>query len=248
VTASATTADGKPYTSGTWTNQSVTVSFNCTDDRSGVATMSTPVTISTEGANQSATGTCMDRAGNVAAPVTFGGINIDKTPPTTTFTSQPGPLNGRQLVTVTGHVVVDPGAVAFDATCYDSFGINAVLAATDNLAGVTAIKYGLAKAVSEQPLPNPTLDTTITGTSGTVPFLTSGAYVLNYAAVDQAGNQESTQTRWIFVDALFGIGCATTPVPIASLPPSGSVTVSGSLQIGPYPIPFAFGFTYPGVL
>ncbi|HVS07467.1 MAG TPA: hypothetical protein VHK65_15070 [Candidatus Dormibacteraeota bacterium] len=244
--ATATSADGKPYTSGTWTDQTVTVSFSCTDDRSGVATLSSPVTISTEGANQSATGTCMDKAGNAAAPVTFGGIDIDKTPPTTTLTSQPGPLNGRQLVTVTAHVVVNPGAIAFDATCYDSFGINAVFSATDNLAGVTAIKYGFAKVTSGQPLPNPALNTTITGTSGTVPFLTSGAYILNYAAVDQAGNQGATETRWIFVNALFGIGCATTPVPVASLPSSGTVTVSGSIQIGKYHIPFSFSFAYPG--
>jgi len=243
--ATATTTDGKPYTSGTWTNQNVTVSFSCTDDRSGVGTVSSPVTISTEGANQSAAGTCMDKAGNAATPATFGGIDIDKTPPATTFTSQPGPLNGRQLVTVTAHVVVNPGAIAFDATCYDSFGINAVFSATDSLAGATSIKYGFAKVASGQPVPNPSLSNTITGTSGTVPFLTSGAYVLNYAAVDQAGNQEATQTRWIFVNALLGIGCATTPVPVASLPPSGTVTVSGSVQIGTTTVPFSFSFTYP---
>jgi hypothetical protein len=243
--ASATTADAKPYTGGTWTNQNVTVSFSCTDDRSGVATVSSPVTFSTEGANQSASGTCTDKAGNAATPVAFGSIDIDKTPPAATFTSQPGPLNGRQLVTVTAHVVVNPGAIAFDATCYDSFGINAVFSATDNLAGAASVKYGVAKVIPRQPLPNPALNTTINGNSGTVPFVTSGAYILNYAAVDQAGNQEGTQTRWIFVNGFLGIGCATTPVPVASLPSSGTVTVSGSIQVGTNHVPFSFSFTYP---
>ena len=245
LTVSATTADGKPYTSGTWTNQNVTVSFSCTDDRSGVASVPSPVTISTQGANQSTTGTCMDRAGNAAPPATFSGIDIDKTPPSTGFISQPGPLNGRQLVTVTAHVVVNPGAVSFDATCYDSFGINAVLSATDNLAGAHSIAYGFARAMPGQPLPNPPLNTTISGSSGTVPFLTSGVYVLNYAAVDQAGNQEATQTRWIFVSTLLGIGCATTPVPVSGLPPSGTVTLSGSVQVGTHQVPFSFSFSYP---
>ncbi len=75
--------------------------------------------------------------------------------------------------------------------------------------------------------------------------MTSGAYVLNYAAVDQAGNQAATQTRWIFVNTLLGFACATIPVPYASLPPSGTVTVTGIFQIGDLKIPFSFSFTYP---
>jgi hypothetical protein len=181
-----------------------------------------------------------------ALRATFSGIDIDRTPPVTGFTTQPGPLNGRQLVTVTAHVVVNPGAVAFDATCYDSFGFTAALTATDNLGGATSIKYGFAPIVAHKPLPNPALDHTITGSSGTIPFVTNGAYVLNYAAVDAAGNQEATQTRWFFVSTLLGVSCVTTPVPVSSLPQAGTVTVTGSLKIGKYTLPFAFSFTYPG--
>ena len=244
LSASATTADGKPYVSGTWTNQNVTVTFNCTDSLSGVASVTGPVTISTEGANQSAAGNCMDNAGNAAAPATFGGIDIDKSSPTTSFTSQPGPLNGRQLVTTTANVTMQPGGITFTATCYDSFGVNAVLSASDTLDPVAAILYGSSQIVQGQALPNPPLTNTFSGSSGTVPFLTSGAYVLNFAAVDQAGNQEGTQTRWIFVNSPFGTACVTTPVPLSSLPTPGTVMVMGTIQVGDRTVPIIFTFTY----
>jgi len=79
ITASAT-AGGNPYTSGTWTNGNVIVSFVCSGGLSGLGSVSGPVTVSSEGANQSATGSCADNAGNSASAV-FSGIKIDKTPP-----------------------------------------------------------------------------------------------------------------------------------------------------------------------
>jgi len=242
--ARAATADGKPYTSGTWTNQNVTVTFSCTDALSGVAMVSGPVTISTEGANQSAAGSCSDRAGNSSAAA-FTGIDVDRAAPVTAFASQPGPLNGRTLSTTTATVTVDPGAITVSGTCYDSFGLIANLTATDSLSGVATIKYGTALAVSGQPLPNPALTNTINGSSGTIQFQTSGAYVLTYAAVDQAGNQEATQTRWVFVSMPAGISCVTTPVPISSLPNAGTVTFTAMIQIGLYKIPLSFTFVYP---
>lgn len=81
ITSSATTA-GSAYTAGAWTNKDVVISFACTS-LSGPANLTTPVTVSADGANQSASGTCTDRAGNTAS-TTFSGIFIDKTPPTTT--------------------------------------------------------------------------------------------------------------------------------------------------------------------
>jgi hypothetical protein len=65
-----------------WNNTDVSISFTCTDALSGVAAGSVtgPITVSNEGANQQATGTCSDIAGNVAS-ATVTGINIDKSPP-----------------------------------------------------------------------------------------------------------------------------------------------------------------------
>jgi hypothetical protein len=64
-----------------WNNTNVTVSFTCSDLLSGVASVDSPVTLSGEGAGQSATGNCTDKAGN-SASATQSGINIDKTAPT----------------------------------------------------------------------------------------------------------------------------------------------------------------------
>lgn len=66
-----------------WNNTDVTVSFTCTDALSGVASAPANQTITTEGTGLSATGTCIDRAGN-SASATVGGINIDKTAPVLT--------------------------------------------------------------------------------------------------------------------------------------------------------------------
>jgi hypothetical protein len=81
ITSSAS-SNGQPYTAGDWTNHDVTVTFVCSDGGSGLATCSDPVTISTEGANQSADGNATDQVGN-SASTSFTGINIDKTLPVT---------------------------------------------------------------------------------------------------------------------------------------------------------------------
>lgn len=88
ITASAVKADNSSYTAGSWTNQSVTVSFQCTDGGSGVnnASVTAPVTLSNEGADQSAPGSCSDNVGN-SAQTSFEHIFIDKTDPTLTFDS-----------------------------------------------------------------------------------------------------------------------------------------------------------------
>lgn len=74
VAAPAPNAEG-------WNSTDVTVTFTCADLESGVATCTDPITLTTEGAGQSVTGTAVDIAGN-SATVTVSGINIDKTAPT----------------------------------------------------------------------------------------------------------------------------------------------------------------------
>jgi hypothetical protein len=72
-----------------WNNTDVTVSFTCSDSGAGLAAGSPPLnqTLTTDGANQSAGGTCTDLAGN-SASATVSAINIDKTTPVTTLTSR----------------------------------------------------------------------------------------------------------------------------------------------------------------
>jgi hypothetical protein len=122
ITATATTADGQPYTAGAWTNQAVTVHFSCAEDAtaayiSGVATATVAgATVSGEGANQSvtSTGTCADVAGNVTDPVAFGPINIDQTRPLITGSATTADGQPYQAGTWTNQAVT----VAF--TCADT--------------------------------------------------------------------------------------------------------------------------------
>lgn len=65
-----------------WVNVPVTVAAECQDAESGIAACTaSPDSFTTEGADQSSTGTATDTAGNTAG-ATLGGINIDLTPPT----------------------------------------------------------------------------------------------------------------------------------------------------------------------
>jgi hypothetical protein len=69
------------YKDGAWTNQDVTVVFECADQGgSGVASCAAPVTKSTEGEGQQVVGTATDNAGNSASDTAV--VSIDKTKPT----------------------------------------------------------------------------------------------------------------------------------------------------------------------
>lgn len=80
------TISGAPTTQANayeWYNADVTVHFSANDALSGLDTITTDQILTTEGADQSVTGTATDKAGNTAS-YTVTGINIDKTPPTIT--------------------------------------------------------------------------------------------------------------------------------------------------------------------
>lgn len=86
ITATAT-AGGQPYTPGTWTDQTVTVTFSCTPIQGGtqIAFVTPPIQINTEVHNDQVTGNCTDAAGN-GKTITFpsdpaNGIDIDMTLP-----------------------------------------------------------------------------------------------------------------------------------------------------------------------
>jgi hypothetical protein len=82
-----TTTPSVPPNAAGWYNSPVTVSFNCSDKTSGVASCPAPVTVSTQGANQVVSGTATDLAGNTA-PTSLT-VNLDTTPPTITATINP---------------------------------------------------------------------------------------------------------------------------------------------------------------
>ena len=94
ITATATNGDGTEYIADTWTNQTVTVEFTCTDE-SGIASCPADQVFETEGVIPLVTGTATDIGGNKSS-VSFGPIKIDKTPPVLVINVSPNPvvLNG----------------------------------------------------------------------------------------------------------------------------------------------------------
>jgi hypothetical protein len=90
-TASAS-ASPEPNANG-WNKTNVTVSFDGSDSLSGKDFCDADIVLSSEGAGQSASGTCTDKAGNVSDPATASGINIDKTAPNVSLVG--GPQDGQ---------------------------------------------------------------------------------------------------------------------------------------------------------
>jgi hypothetical protein len=74
-----------------WNDGDVTLEWSCSDAGSDVVAASVSQTVSTEGAGQSAIGTCEDNAGNTASD-TIGGINVDRTAPAIALVG--GPADG----------------------------------------------------------------------------------------------------------------------------------------------------------
>jgi YVTN family beta-propeller protein len=168
----------------------------------------------------------------------------DTTPPVTSLTAQPGTLKGRKLMTANATLTVSPGGLTIQTKCFNAHGLNVLLSATDDLSGVAQINYGSAPFVFGQRPPNPALNQSIASASGTVPFLTTGVFVLNYGAVDRAGNQEATKSALVMVNSFEGFACATQPFALSALPRSATVTVSGTLTNGSKTRPFRFKFRY----
>jgi hypothetical protein len=78
------TSSQSPAANGAgWNNSNVSVGFSCVDDLSGIASCTSPITVSAEGANQSAKGAATDLAGNSATTTRV--INLDKTTPSLTM-------------------------------------------------------------------------------------------------------------------------------------------------------------------
>jgi WD40 repeat protein len=88
-----------PQPSSGWYTTDVTVSFQCEDALSGVASCSSPVTVSQEGKDLEVRGEAVDKAGNRST--TTVRVNIDKTPPTGSLTINDGAATtGSTIVTL----------------------------------------------------------------------------------------------------------------------------------------------------
>ena len=91
ISVTAIKEDGTPYIADTWTNQTVTVKYTCSDSESGIASCPADQVFSTEGIVNEITGTAIDNWGNETS-VSFGPIQIDKTPPIVFIGVSPNPV------------------------------------------------------------------------------------------------------------------------------------------------------------
>ena len=131
-TAPIITASQSPASNASgWNNTNVTVSFSCSDVLSEISACSGPATLTENGSNQGATGSATDRAGNIATK-TVAGINIDKSPPSTTIV---GPAPG-------GHFVVGSVVLANWSTSDDLSGISSLDASTPSGSPIDTASLG----------------------------------------------------------------------------------------------------------
>ena len=154
----AATAGGAPYASGSWTNQAVTVTFTCTP--AGGTPNTQTMFVAGAGANQSVNTTCTDTAGNLT-PASFGGINIDATPPviTASATANGAPYSGspvNQSVTVTFTCTDSGGSGVASVTAPATFsnsGLNqsATGTCTDKAGNTSTTTFSPINIIAGQP-------------------------------------------------------------------------------------------------
>jgi hypothetical protein len=116
ITASAKTADGNAYAAGTWTKQTVTVHYECSDALSGLVASACPadrvISSSTAVTGESVSGTVNDRANNSTTSAAIL-VKVDKTLPSLSITSPTsGSVVSTDTVIVTGNVSDTPSGVA----------------------------------------------------------------------------------------------------------------------------------------
>src|SRR5205814_5803599 len=134
-----------------WNNTPVVVAFSAIDGLSGVAagSVTAPVTLSTDGAGQSASGTATDIAGNVGRAA-VSGINIDRTKPSIAVSLSPAPNpNGLYAVPVTAHFTCSDTGSGIDTCPADVVAATAGLSQT--VSGTAIDRAGNPASVTSAP-------------------------------------------------------------------------------------------------
>jgi hypothetical protein len=186
-------ATAPPNANG-WYKDDVTIHFTASDSASGIDTVTADITITSEGENQSVTGTATDKAGN-SASVTVTGISIDKTKPGLSF----GGLNP-----------------APNAAGWNNSDVTITYTTSDNLSGVASsvpvsplsfttngANQTIAVTVTDKAGNSKTFDSPAVNLDKTMPvivitapqnkdYLTSESLTLNFTASDAPSGIAST--------------------------------------------------------
>jgi len=188
-----------------WSNSDVTVSFDCQDSGSGIASCTNPKTVTTEGDVQTITGAAIDNAGNTASSDVM--VNLDKTAPTLGQTvSPPANANGWHTSDVT-----------IQYTCTD------ILSGVDSCPAVKTIATeGINQVISETIVDNADNSTTVSTTLSidkTAPIIT--------AELSTPANAQG----WHTADVTITFSCNDTGSGIENCPAPITVSTEGANQI-----------------
>lgn len=227
------------YLDGAWTNQNVTVTFDCADSGSGVASCTPPAIQSAEGAAQQVIGTATDNAGNTATDTAV--LSIDRSAPSLAAASDraangAGWYNDSVTVNFTASDALSgianaPSAqVLGEGANQSAAGTATDAAGNSTSASVTGINIDTTAPVLRAAYPHgwTTADVAVTWTctdalSGVATGPTNdtvsgeGANLSSSATcTDTAGNTASVTVFGIQIDRASPTTTATVPAPLAS--------------------------------
>jgi RHS repeat-associated protein len=187
-----------------WNNSAVTVTFNCTKTTAPLATCSQPQTVSTEGTNQAVTGTATDVAGNLAT--TTAHVSIATRPPAITATLSPQPNAGgwtNSAVTVTFTCVMTTAPIA---SCPQP--------QTVNTEGANQVVSGTV--------------TDVAGNTSTANVTVNIA--LTPPKISAVPSPAPDANGWNNSSVTVSFVCTNTTAPIATCPPSQTISTEGAGQ------------------
>lgn len=186
-----------------WNNTNVTVTWTCADSGSDVVDPTVSVTLTEDGEDQSATGTCTDNAGRTISS-TVTGIDIDKTAPTVTpadvvtTTWRNGDLSQTFAATDAGSGLATAGDASFTltASAESTKLLGLVVPTVDSydvydVAGNKTTRF--VSALIDLTAPVITDDGAVSGTAGTGGWYTS-AVTNQFSASDPLSGLASSVT------------------------------------------------------
>jgi len=210
-----TSSQTPPANANGWNNTNVTVTFTATDTISSATCNPASVIVSTEGANQSVGTNCTDAAGNTATASRV--VNIDKTPPTLTFS---------------------PITPAPNAAGWNNTDVTIAFTAADSLSGISGTVPALTPLLFNTDGTGITQSVTATDNAGNSAVVTSAAVnrdtVAPAAAASPIGGTYSSSQSVTLTSSESGTiyfstdGSSPT---IASSPYTGPITIALSATL-----------------
>lgn len=217
-----------------WFTGDVAIAFACTDAGSGIETDTlADASVTTEGAGQSvaATGACVDRAGNVADPLTVAGIDVDKSGPSAVLAMTSGTLGldgwyvSNVVVSTTGTDEVsgpvtctagqtlsaDALSHTFEGSCTNAAGLETEAAPLtlklDKTSPVlepalSTDEVGIGGTLSVTPNASDATSGVASSSCGAIDTASLGVRMVTCTAKDRAGNASSTSVEYEVVSAL----------------------------------------------